>query len=298
MTREDKKTIVAAVDTTDVSQAMFKEALVLASSLRARVVLVSVTPEYEGNMNRFFIKDAELQLKEPFEKILDEAADYASSLGLEMKTVRRHGKPSEEIIEVALQEKADLILLGSSKRLQLERMMLGRTIAEIIHDGPCDVLLIPKKSEIRFNKVLVEINDFPSRPEAGLRAFDVAKSYSSEIHAMYVVDIAPDRSLRYGVQREAEQKASAVMKEYAAQGESQGLRVITEIGRNMPERCLVEYAQKHDIHLIVLSSNEDAGMFEMLWGSVVERIASKAVCPILVAKKKKAEEKSFLSYAV
>jgi nucleotide-binding universal stress UspA family protein len=298
MTREEKKTIVAAVDTTDVSQAMFKEALVLASSLRARVVMVSVTPEYEGNMNRFFLKDADSKLKEPFEKILGDAADYASSLGLEMKTVRRQGKPSDEIIEVALQEKADLILLGSSKRLQLERMMLGRTIAEIIHDGPCDVLLIPQKSEIRFNKVLVEINDFPSRPEAGIRAFDVAKSYSSEVHAMYVIDIAPDKSLRYGVQREAEKKASAVMKEYVAQGESQGIRVTTEIGRNMPEKCLVEYAQENDIHLIVLSSNEDAGMFEMLWGSVVERVASKAVCPILVAKKKKGEEKSFLSYAL
>jgi nucleotide-binding universal stress UspA family protein len=297
MTREDQKTIVAAVDTTDVSQAMFKEALVLASSLRARVVLVSVTPEYEGNMNRFFIKDAELQLKEPFEKILEDASNYAQSLGLEMKTVRRHGKPSEEIIEVALQEKAALILLGSSKRLQLERMMLGRTIAEIIHDGPCDVLLIPKESEIRFNKVLVEINDFAKRPEAGMRAFDVADSYNSEIHAMYVIDIAPDKSLRYGVQREAEKKATAVMKEYAALGESQGLHVFTEIGRNLPERCLVEYAQKHDIHLIVLSSNEDAGVFEMLWGTLVERVASKAVCPILVAKKKKEGEKSFLSYS-
>ena len=298
MVKEDKKTIVAAVDTTDVSQAMFKEALVLASSLRARVVMVSVTPEYEGNMNRFFIKDAEQQLKEPFQLILEKAGDYASSLGLEMKTVRRHGKPSDEIIDVALQEKADLIILGSSKRMQLERMMLGRTIAEIIHDGPCDVLLIPANSEIRFNKVLVEINDFPSRPEAGLRAFDVAKSYSSEIHAMYVVDIAPDRSLRSGVLRDAEKKGSAVLKEYAAQGESQGLRVYTEIGRNMPEKCLVEYAQKQNIHLIVIGSNEDAGMFEMLWGSAVERVASKSVCPILVAKKRKEEEKSFLSYAI
>jgi nucleotide-binding universal stress UspA family protein len=297
MTREDQKTIVVAVDTTDVSQAMFKEALVLASSLRARVVLVSVTPEYEGNMNRFFIKDAELQLKEPFERILEDASNYAQSLGLEMKTVRRHGKPSEEIIEVAQQEKAALILLGSSKRLQLERMMLGRTIAEIIHDGPCDVLLIPKESEIRFNKVLVEINDFPKRPEAGMRAFDVANSYYSEIHAVYVIDIAPDKSLRYGVQREAEKKANAVMKEYSTLGESQGLHVFTEIGHNMPERCLVKYAQKHDIHLIVLSSNEDAGVFEMLWGTLVERVASKAVCPILVAKKKKEGEKSFLSYS-
>jgi nucleotide-binding universal stress UspA family protein len=102
--------------------------------------------------------------------------------------------------------------------------------------------------------------------------------------------------LRYGVQREAEKKASVVMKEYAAQGERQGLRVITEIGHSMAEKCLVEYAQKHNIHLIVLSSNEDAGMFEMLWGSVVERVASKAVCPILVAKKKTTKEKSFLSY--
>lgn len=298
MNREDKKTIVAAVDTTGVSQVMFKEALVLASSLRARVVVVSVTPDYEGNMNRFFLKDAEKKLREPFEKILADAAEYASSLGLNMETVRRSGKPCDEIIAVARKERASLILLGGSKRSQVERMMLGRTIAEIIHDGPCDVLLIPEKSEIRFNKVMVGINDYLAHPEAGQRALDVAMSYGSEIHAVYCLDIPTEKSLRYGVMNDAQRKANAMLKEYVSQGERKGIRVVTEVRWSLPEKCLIEYAQKHKIDLIVLGSKEDASMFEMLWGSVVERVASKAVCPILVAKKMDAEEEqNFLSYA-
>jgi nucleotide-binding universal stress UspA family protein len=295
MKEKDKKTLVAAVDTSAVSLSMFKEALVLASSLRAGIILVSVTPEYEGNMNRFFIKDADRQLSEPFLKILAEATDYTSSLGLKMTTIHRYGKPCDEIVAVAKEERASFIVLGSPKRLQVERMLLGRTIAEIIVSGPCDVLLIPEGSEIRFNKVMVGINGGSASNEAGQRAFEVAAGYNSEIHALYVVDIEADRALRYGVLRDAEQKAAEILKEYAAEGKSLGISVITEIRWNNPAKCLVDYAQKKEIDLIILGSKEDSAMFEMFWGSVVERVASQAACPILVAKKRKSgEEERFI----
>jgi hypothetical protein len=84
MTTRTVKTILAAMNNSKENRSLFKEALALASSMRARVVLVSVTPEYEGNMNRFFLNDAGRQLKAPFEEILMEAEEYATSLGLSM----------------------------------------------------------------------------------------------------------------------------------------------------------------------------------------------------------------------
>lgn len=278
------KTILAAVDTSDASRAVFKDALVLASTIRANVVVVSVTPGYEGNMNRFCIKDADRQLSEPFRKILKEAADYAASLGLEMRTVHRTGKPCDEIVAVAQEERASLILLGSSKRYQVERMLLGRTMAEIIVEGPCDVLLIPEESEIRFSHILVGINGSPASMEAGRRALEIAMSYGSEVHALYVIDIPADRSLRYGVLKDAEQKAGRILNDFVGQAEKLGVPVIPEMRLNTPEKCLVDYAQENKIHLIVLGSLADSSLFDMIGGSVIERVASLTACPILVAK--------------
>jgi len=279
------KTILAAMNNSQENRSLFKEALALASSMRARVVVVSVTPEYEGNMNRFFMSDAEQQFKAPFEEILREAYEYATSLGLSMETIHRIGKPYEQICTVAYEVKADLILLGCAKRMQVERLLLGRTTIEVINNSPCDVLLIPEDAELRFGKILAGIDGSAASTEAGLLAIAVAKSYGSEIHALYVTNIPTDRSLRYGVTRAAEQQGWKILREFVAQGKEQDVSVITAIRGNIPEECLAAYAQENNIDLIILGSQANSMGLDMFFGSVIERIVSLTLCPILVAKK-------------
>ncbi len=281
------KTVLAAIDTTPESQAVFKQALVLASSMRARVVLVSVTPLYEGNMNRLFFDNGERELGEPFREILRNASRYATSLGLELSAVHRTGKPAEEIIAVAEDEKASILLIGTADRTQVGRMLLGRITAEIVVGSPCDVLLMPGIAELRLGRILVGINDSSASMEAGERALAVAASYGIEVHALSAIDISMERSLRYGALKEAEQKGYRLLQDYAVRGEKRGFPVITELRRSMPAEGLTDYAREKGIHLIVLGSPGDVSVFDMLWGngSVIERVASLATCPVLVAKK-------------
>jgi nucleotide-binding universal stress UspA family protein len=279
------KTIVAAMNNSQENHSLFKEALALASSMRARVVVVSVTPEYDGNMSRVFLKDAERQFKAPFEAILKEADEYATSLGLSMETIHRIGKADEQICSVAYEVKADLVLLGCAQRTQVERMLMGRIMVEVIIHSPCDVLLIPEDGELRFDKILAGIDGSAASTEAGLRAIDVAKSYGSEIHALYVTNISTDRSLRYGVTREAEQQGWKILKEFVDEGKEQDVSIITAVRGNIPEDCLADYAKENNIHLIILGSQTNGMGLDMFFGSVIERIVSLTPCPILVAKK-------------
>lgn len=268
------------------NSSLYKEALALAASTRARVVVVSVTPEYTGNMDRVFFHNADQQFKAPFQQILKEAHEYATSLGLSLETIHRVGKPAEEICAVAYEVKADLIVLGSAKRMQVERMLLGRTTLEVIINSPCDVLLMPEEGELRFDRILAGINGSAASTEAGLRAIDVARSYGSEVHALYVTNIPIDRSLRYGVSREAEQKGWKILKDFVAKGKELDVSVITAIRGNVPEECLAAYAKEKNIHLIIIGSQEQSLGFDMFYGSVVERIVSLTPCPVLVTKKR------------
>jgi len=287
MTTHKVKTILAAMNNSPENCSLFKEALALASSMRARVAVVSVTPEYEGNMNRFFLKDADQQLKAPFQEILKDAEEYVASLGLSIDTIHRIGKPDEEICAVAYEVNADLILLGCAKRLQVERMLLGRTTVEVIINSPCDVLLMPQDGELRFDRLLVGIDGSAASIEAGMRAIDIAKSYGSEVHALYVTNIPTDRSLRYGVTKEAERKGWKILKEFVSQGKEQDVSVIAAVRGNIPEDCLAAYAQEKNIHLIILGAQNDSLGFDMFSGSVIERIVSRTPCPVLVAKKQR-----------
>lgn len=285
MTTHTVKTILAAVDNSKENHSLFKEALALASSMRARVVVVSVTPEYGGNMNRFCLSDADHQMRAPLKEVLKEADEYATSLGLSMETIHRTGKPDEQICAVAYEVGADLVLLGCTKRMQVERLLLGRTTAEVIINSPCDVMLIPQNGELRFDRILVGIDSSAESMEAGLRAIDVAKNYGSEIHALYVTNIPSDRLLRYGVMREAEIKGWNILKEFVDKAKEQDVSVITAVRGNIPAESLVDYVHEKKIHLIILGSHPNPIGMDMLCGSVVERLVSLTPCPVLVTKK-------------
>ncbi|MFT5698509.1 MAG: nucleotide-binding universal stress UspA family protein [Desulforhopalus sp.] len=286
MTTHTVKTILAAMDNSQDNSALFKEALSLASSLRAQVVVVSITPEYEGNMNRLFINDANNQLKAPFQEILREADEYANSLGLHLQTIHRIGKPYEEIIAVAYEEHADIIMLGCAKRLQVERILSGRNMVEVITHGPCDVLLMPGDKELKFDRILVGIDGSPASKEAGERALDLAGSYGSEVHALFVTDIAVDSSLRYGVSRDAEKKGWVILKDFIEQGKRRDVSVIASIRGHLIEECLAQYALEKNIHLTILGSQARSLGLDIFCGSVVERIISLTPCPVLVTKKR------------
>lgn len=118
-----------------------------------------------------------------------------------------------------------------------------------------------------------------------MRAIDVAKSYGSEVHALYVTNIPSDQYLRYGVLREAEQKGWKVLKKYVARASEQNVEVIAAVRGNIAEECLAEYAQEKDIDLLVIGCQGGTFGLDMFFGSLLERTVSKTPCPVLVAKK-------------
>ena len=279
------ESILTTVDISRVSRSAFKQGLALASSMGAKLIAISVTPKYEGNMNRLKIDDANRQLSEPFRQSLEEAASYAASLGLKIDTVHAVGEPAEQIVRAAEEEGVELIILGNAQRSKVEQVLLGGMTAKIIAGSPCDVLLVPEMAEIRFGKILVGINGTPASNAAGQRALEIAGSYGSEVHAVTAVDVSTDRSLRYGVLKDARQKGFKALDAIVKQGEQLGLQVITDLQEASPEKCLIGYANKKDIHHIILGSKGYFGVSDILLGSVVERVAMLATCPVHVVKK-------------
>lgn len=279
------ESILVAVDISRVSRLAFKQGLALAASMRAKLLAISVTPKYEGNMNRLKIDDADRQLSEPFRRSLEEAAAYAASLGLKIRTIHAVGEPSEQIVQVAEEEGVDLIVLGNAQRSRVEQVLLGGLTAKVIAGSPCDVLLVPEMGEVRFGRILVGVNGTPASNRAGQRALELAGSYGSELHAVTAIDVSTDQSLRYGVLKDARQKGFKALDVIVRLGEQQGLQVTADLQETSPEKCLIEYANKKDIHHIVLGAKGYFGVSDILLGSVVERVAMLAPCPVQVVKK-------------
>ncbi|MGD9949091.1 MAG: universal stress protein [Desulfobulbus sp.] len=282
---ETVSTILVAVDPSNASKGTFQQALRMAQFLKAELIAISVTPRYEGNMNRWKISNADAKLSHPFEECLSEMQQMAEEQGQQVRTLHVIGDPVEEIIRAAEAENVGLILMGYPKRSRIERAILGQTTTKVIGYSPCDVLMIPEGAEITFSRIMVGIDGSRYSMEAGQRALELAMAFGGEVHALTVLDIPMERSFLYGVLESARQNSFPPLETLIGQGERFGIKVSKEILHGSPSETIVQYSEKHNIDLIVLGTYGRTAMAKILLGSVVERVAMISARPTLVVKR-------------
>ena len=90
-------------------------------------------PYFQNAINKI-MKQAE-ELLEPFRKILQDAGvDYSEKI--------LEGPAAKAICEAAEIEKADMIVMGSRGRNDLEGLLLGSCTHRVLKTAPCPVLVI------------------------------------------------------------------------------------------------------------------------------------------------------------
>ena len=62
--------------------------------------------------------------------------------GLEVTEWIRDGKPVDEIIKAARDEKIDLIIMSAHEEGRFEHYLFGRTVEELTRKMPCSILLV------------------------------------------------------------------------------------------------------------------------------------------------------------
>lgn len=278
--------ILAAVVPGKTGLFAFQQAVRMALFFKARLIAISITPRYEGNMNRWKIDNAEEQFNKPFLHCLDEAQQIAGSHNLEVHTMHKVGDPVEEILYAAEEQQADIVILGYPKRSRIERVILGNTAAKVIGYSPCDVMMIPYEAEIDFSRILVGIDGSSYSMAAGQRALELGLAFGGDVYALTVIDIPVERGFLYGVLDEARRRSYPPLQTLVGQGERLGVRVITDILEGSPYATIVRHSETNSIGLIVLGSHGRTEFGDLLMGSVVERVTSMAALPTLVVKRR------------
>jgi nucleotide-binding universal stress UspA family protein len=77
---------------------------------------------------------------------LEEWAQAARDTGLSVRTVMRDGVPHEEIAALAIDERADLVVLATHGRGGVNRALLGSVADRVIRTAPCPVLSVREQA--------------------------------------------------------------------------------------------------------------------------------------------------------
>jgi universal stress protein A len=131
----------------------FPYAAAIARATQAKIVCVHVVEQvvpavgYTGLADPMPIADMSEQLEDSAERELPRLTDCEELSGLEVDEVIVHGDAAAEIVRVAGEQEADLIVISSHGRTGLGRMIFGSTAEAVVRHASCPVLVVKPPQE-------------------------------------------------------------------------------------------------------------------------------------------------------
>ena len=284
--------IIVGVDQSEGSNDAIALASSLASITSAQLMLVNVYP-YDTRPSRTLSAQFEAYLRQDSRELLERLQTQYSDLAAEVRSVPDHS-PAQALHELAEQEDARLIVVGSTHTGRAGRVLPGSTAERLFHGSPCPVAIPPKgyrPSDRRGGIVGCGYDG----SESARRALDAAQRMATAQGARLRVirafeplsfDVPPSQggpnsgvayndSLR---DRAAEELDAAVAK---LEGEPRS-EAFFAVGD--PAKVLADASTELD--LLLMGSRGYGPLHAVLVGGVAGRVVREAACPVIVLPRK------------
>lgn len=266
---------LVASDGSEFSAAAVREALGMAVKCGAEVhvmSLVATGAEHEA-LGESILK----QELEAVQSNLDRIRAEAEAAGVKCQTHAIHGRAvDEEIVALADQVQADLIIMGRRGRRGLARLMLGHATAQVIGQAHCSVLVVPRAAHIEGRHLVLATDGSRYADAAAVTTARLAQFCGARVSVVSVTTPShgPER------RAEAQQAVDRVVEHMRNEGtEVEGL-----VQEGVPSEVITGLARERNADLIVTGSQGRSGLERVLLGSVSERILNETPCAVLVVK--------------
>lgn len=127
------------------------------------------------------------------------------------------------------------------------------------------------------------------------QAVDIARQHKAKIFLFHVnatvqqcsVDYCiDDATVKTVVQKSMESADAMMKKQIDTVAKTKDVEIISDIASGVPYEEILKEQQAKNIDLIVIASHGRTGLVGHLMGSVTEKVARGAKCPVVIAKKK------------
>jgi nucleotide-binding universal stress UspA family protein len=266
------------------------------------VVLLSVIRPSDVPMPETVNRESLEYWKFSLEEQMNVARMALEGKGLRVVTRVEYGHPVEQILQVAADERVDLIVMGAQGMTAAQELLIGSTAYEVVRRATLPVLL--QKAEVvrelghvkcqtvcktMFTHIL-HPTDFSECAEA---AFQVVKRLKSAgTKRVTILHVQDERNMR---QRPAEQIAefdrhdTERLEKLCKSLMMFGLQAHPLLRHGIPFRETLRVADEIGAGLIVLGSHGKSAVQEMLAGSTLENVVRLSRQAVLVIRPQQKE---------
>ena len=281
------RTVVIALDRSDVSARALPFAQQVAQLWRGRLVLV----------HALVSQDAHAPV--PVERELRSIVQDLNALGITAEAVIRQASPAQAIVDVVREREADLIVMASHQRHGLNRWLRGSITEDVLARTPAPLLMIPAEGASPFGprrRILVPLDGSPT----GEAALDFLRGRSTngpiELLLMRVVSHMPvmvGADATFSVEALSPAELEAELQEARAYTARLGDSIadssvvvrhqVIEAAEPVA-RVILEAAAHERADLIALGTHAKTGVSRLVLGSVSEEILERSPIPVLLVR--------------
>jgi nucleotide-binding universal stress UspA family protein len=270
----------------------------LSSKLGSELHLVSVGAMLEGytpwdwkvldasslsRVRQLAEEEAKATLEKQTQKLREEGAEVAEA---HVKT----GRPAVEIVRLAEELDAGLVILGSRGFGSLKRALLGSVSYGVVCHAHASVLVVRGEEEDHpWGKVLLTVDGSREAAAAAKAAVEISGASGSELHVLSVLRSPYPGPGMWDVSGERLERAKRDLRAFAerpaGREKAKGSRVEeVHLAFGNPDKEIVALGERLDVGLVVVGSRGLGGARRALLGSVSDSVVRHAHCSVLVVR--------------
>jgi nucleotide-binding universal stress UspA family protein len=293
--------ILLATDGSPEAERALRMAATLSERLGAELHMVSVEPMPDPLswpeariMSPELRGDVRERAEDAARKLLEGQAEKIEEMDLEISEVHAvAGRPDTEIVRVAEEVGAGLVVLGSRGLGPVRRAVMGSVSLSVVHHSHGSVLVVRGEGGDLPGPILLAVDGSEQARVAAEAAAEISSSTDSGLHVVFVMPTAEQlyghhfyaRELQESVREQAEDEVRAFLDEQVGWLEEHGGKVEDThraIGR--PDAEIVRLAEELGVGLTVVGNRGLGGVRRALVGSVSDSVVRHAHGPVLVIR--------------
>lgn len=220
------------------------------------------------------------------DEYLERTARLLTQRGVRGSVRCRRGNPVSQILRTAREEQVDLVVISSHGRSGPGRWLLGSVTENVLRQSPIPVLIARgRTAEFKngFGRVVVPVEGAP----AGWDGFERVQRYLAPGARVCLVR-ATDPVVRHSALSSSKDRYENYVKALQTEMEQHDPdgRCHKRVLDCPPAEAILTVAEEEEADLIAMSTHGRRGFDRLVGGSVTERVARHAPCPVLAFPKK------------
>ncbi|MBI5074755.1 MAG: universal stress protein [Nitrospirae bacterium] len=283
---ERYRKILVAVDGSESSRNAFRQACRIVKHDKSWITAITVIPPYQDQFQTLSIKEkVSKALRDDGDRILADIQSIAKEEDVYVKFRLEEGSPVDSILDIAEENFFDLVVTGRRGMTRTDKSLIGTVTGRIIGHSTCDVLVVPRDTNVTWNTLLVPTDGSRFSEGSTGKAIGLAKVYGAQLKIISIVDVTDEFQAQAPDAVESlVNQARQHVEDVAERARERGLQADTFVREGESYKVITALAKKQNADMIIMGSHGRTGVKRLFMGSVTEKVIGHAPCPVLVVK--------------